>query len=67
LGEKYDRKWNDILEEGNALGKVIARRFIDIFKEELVAFDKDLVMKLVEKVKVVDCGLKFCFLDGSEV
>jgi site-specific DNA recombinase len=68
--EKYIRKWESDLSEGNVLKRVTAKRFMQIFSKAkpIDRFEVDLYFKLVEKITVSDGKrLVVSLLDGSEI
>lgn len=62
-------KWEEQCNGDDILKRVLAKRFIDIFKtsKPIDRFDVDLYFKLVEKITVLDGKLVVSLLDGSEV
>ncbi|WP_291352817.1 recombinase family protein [Desulfosporosinus sp.] len=65
----FMKKWEEQIESDNALKKVIAKRFIEIFKAAKLIdqFEVDLYFKLVEKITVYDGMLVVSLLDGFKV
>lgn len=69
-GERYIRKWESDLSEGNVLKRVTAKRFIQIFSKAkpIDQLDINLYFKLVEKITVYNEGILVVSLfDGSEI
>ncbi|KJR44909.1 Site-specific recombinase [Desulfosporosinus sp. I2] len=62
-------KWTDQSNGDDILKRVIAKRFIDIFKtaKPIDRFDVDLCFKLTEKITVYDGELVVSLRDGSEI
>jgi len=61
-------KWKEQIKVEDILMKVIAKRFVEIFKKAAIIdeFDTELFFKLVEKIIVSDGGLlKVSLLDGT--
>lgn len=68
--ERYIRKWESDLSEGNVLKRVTAKRFIQIFSKAkpIDQLDINLYFKLVEKITVYNEGILVVSLfDGSEI
>ena len=59
-------KWEDQIESEDVLKKVIAKRFIGVFKtaKPIKEFDCELYFKLVEKITVYHGKLVVSLLDG---
>lgn len=62
-------KWKRQTQEGDALSRLTARRFIDVFKatEPIEEFVTNLYFKIVEKIVVYKDRLVVGLLDGSEM
>ena len=66
--EQYINKWREMLQDENALNRVLAKRYINIFQNarKLEEFDADLYYMMIEKITVNKTEIVVSMLDKTK-
>lgn len=67
--EQFLNKWKERLQDENALNRIVAKRFINIFQnaQKINEFDSNLFYMMVEKYTVNKEEIIICLLDETEL
>jgi len=66
--EQFLNKWKEKLQDENALNRLVAKRFINLFEntQKINKFDSDIFYRMVEKYTVNKDEIVVCLLDKSD-
>ena len=66
--DKFVHRWRGMITGEDVLGRIVGKRFIEVFEKRIDRFDEGIFLKTVEKIDVLEFGgIKVCLLDGSVV
>ena len=65
--DKFVDRWREMATGEDVLGRIVGKRFIEMFDGKIDRFDEGIFLKTVEKIDVLSGEIKVCLLDGSVV